>query len=83
MALGDGIARDPAGNRIWFSNGFPNRDDGPAIEERSGTKYWVRDGRILFFEDGEGRHSAGRQIFTPPDRRYGTTWYDRTGSSLR
>jgi len=36
---------DKNGNRFWYLNGKPHREDGPAIENVNGDKYWFLNGK--------------------------------------
>ncbi len=34
------------GDKYWYTNEQLHRDDGPAIEFKSGTKYWCKNGKL-------------------------------------
>jgi hypothetical protein len=34
------------GNRFWYLNGKPHREDGPATEYANGDKRWYRNGKL-------------------------------------
>jgi hypothetical protein len=35
-----GIAEYPNGNKFWYKEGKPYREDGPAVEYSDGSKFW-------------------------------------------
>lgn len=42
----DGMVEDSiTGDRCWFKDGVPHREDGPAIELGNGTKRWIVNGK--------------------------------------
>ena len=42
---------DKYGIKKWYLNSNLHREDGPAIEESSGTKFWYLHGKEFSFED--------------------------------
>jgi hypothetical protein len=46
------LETDKNGNKFWkLSNGHHHKEDGPAIEHASGSKWWYQDD-VLHREDG-------------------------------
>ena len=45
------------GDIVWYLNGKRHREDGPAIESSSGTKYWCLNGKELTEEQFEKQRS--------------------------
>ena len=41
----------PNGDKEWYLNGKPHREDGPAVEYANGDKYWYLKGRYLTEEE--------------------------------
>ena len=39
------------GDREWYLNGKRHREDGPAIEQADGTKYWYLDDKEVTKQD--------------------------------
>jgi hypothetical protein len=37
---------DKGGTKLWFLNGNPHREDGPALECADGSKYWYLNGEL-------------------------------------
>ena len=47
----NGLVDDKDGNKVYYKEGRPHREDGPALELAAGTTMWYRDGQY-HREDG-------------------------------
>ena len=50
----NGVGIDDQDNKVWYKDGRVHREDGPAIEWRSGYKAWYLKG--TFIRDKKGKH---------------------------
>lgn len=39
------------GSEFWYYNGLMHRENGPAVTEETGDKYWYIEGRCMARED--------------------------------
>ena len=42
------------GSEFWYHNGLMHRENGPAVTEETGDKYWYLEGRCMSKEDWDG-----------------------------
>jgi len=53
------LTTDKSGNKVWkLPNGDKHREDGPALETKSGSKHWFLDDK-RHREDGPAREYPG------------------------
>jgi hypothetical protein len=42
------------GSEFWYYNGLMHRENGPAVTEETGDKYWYLEGKCMTKEDWDG-----------------------------